>query len=154
MSNSIFLSFGSTVRPNYLMLSFLEDTFHCAGRSIIPTWRYFGHIHVHSPNQYLIPAQIWYEMAHWWKLLRVCCKGWRFYEYRNVSWRSMPESEGCWFEIPILILNNNQLQIVDGKGIKQRPLVYLSNFYANERSFVLAWKVMKANWCENSTILS
>ena len=35
--DSIFLSFGSIVRPNYLMLSFLEGNFYCAGRSKIPT---------------------------------------------------------------------------------------------------------------------
>ena len=63
-------------------------------------------------------------------------------------------SPGCWFEIPILILNNNQPQLLNGKGIKHRPLVYLSNLYANERSFVPVWKVMEANRCENSTILS
>ena len=35
-SDSIFLSFDSMVRPNYLMLSFLEGNFYCAGRSKIP----------------------------------------------------------------------------------------------------------------------
>ena len=61
-------------------------------------------------------------------------------------------SPGCWFEIPILILNNNQLQLLDRKGINQRLLVYPSNFYANKRSPVPVWKGMEANWCENSTI--
>ena len=36
-TDSIFLSFGSMVRPNYLMLSFFEGNFYCAGRSKIPT---------------------------------------------------------------------------------------------------------------------
>ena len=58
--NSIFLSFGSIVRPNYLMLSFLEGTFYCAGRSEIPTRRKFGFMHVQSLHQYLIPTYIWY----------------------------------------------------------------------------------------------
>ena len=63
-------------------------------------------------------------------------------------------SPGCWFKTPILILNNNQPQLMHGKGIKQRPFVYPSSNYANERSLVPAWEVMEANWCENSTILS
>ena len=66
---------------------------------------------VHSPNQYLIPAQTWYEAAHWWKVSRVCFKFWRVYKYLNVSWRSTPDFAWCWFQIPILILNNNQPQL-------------------------------------------
>ena len=59
---------------------------------------------------------------------------------------------GCWFEIPILILNNNQLQPLHGKGIKRRPLIYPIGLYANEMSSVPVWKVMEAYWCENSTV--
>ena len=62
--------------------------------------------------------------------------------------------EGCWFEISMLVLNNNQLQLLNWKGIKQWPLVYPSGLYAHERSFVPAWKVMEADWCEVLTILS
>ena len=109
-------------------------------------------MHVYSLHQYLIPTNIWYEVTHWWKVSRGCCKGWWFYKYRNVSWRSTPDFSGCWFEIPTLILNNNQLQLLDRKGINQRLLVYPSNFYANKRSPVPVWKGMEANWCENSTI--
>ena len=36
-SDGNLLSFGSIVRPNYLMLSFLEGMFYCAGRSETPT---------------------------------------------------------------------------------------------------------------------
>ena len=36
-SDSIFLAIGSMVRPNYLMLSFLEGNFYCTGRSKILT---------------------------------------------------------------------------------------------------------------------
>ena len=111
-------------------------------------------MHVHSLHQYLIPTNIWYEVAHWWKVSRACCKGWWFYKYRNVSWRPTPDFSGCWLEIPILILNNNQLLLLDGKGIKQRPFACLNNLHANERSSVPAWKVIEANRCENSTILS
>ena len=56
--------------------------------------------------------------------------------------------------IPILILNNNQPQLLNGKGTKQRPLVYPSALYANERYFLLAGKVIEANRDEISTILS
>ena len=61
-------------------------------------------------------------------------------------------SPGCWFETPILILNNNQPQLLDGKGIKQRPLVYTSALYANGRYLVPVWKLMEANRYENPTI--
>ena len=63
-------------------------------------------------------------------------------------------SPGCGFEIPILILNNNQPQLLHGKGIKRRSLVYSSALYANERYFVPVWNVIKANLYANSTILS
>lgn len=125
-SDNIFLSFGSILRPNYLMLSFLEGDFYCAGRSTIPAWQQFGSRRDHSPHEYLIFNQMWYVVARWWKVSRSCFKDWRFYKYLNVSWRSTPDFAGCWFEIPILILNNNQLQLLDGKGIKQQPLIYLS----------------------------
>ena len=61
---------------------------------------------------------------------------------------------GCWFEIPILILNNNQLQLLHGKDVKQRTLIYPIGLYASERSSVPVWKAMEANRCKNSTILS
>ena len=124
--DNIFLSFGSILRLNYLMFSFLEGDFYCAGRSTIPAWQQFWSRRDHSPHEYLIFNQMWYAMARWWKVSRSCFKDWRFYKYLNVSWRSMPDFAGCWFEIPILILNNNQLQLLDGKGIKQQPLIYLS----------------------------
>ena len=38
-SDSIFLAIGLIVWLNYLMLSFLEVHFYCAGRTKIPTWR-------------------------------------------------------------------------------------------------------------------
>ena len=136
------------------MMLFLECNFYCAGKSKTPTWRQFGFMHVHSLRQYLISANIWYEMTNWCKVSRACCKGWWFYKYRNFSWRSTPDFSGCWFEIPILILNNNQLQLLNGKGIKQRYLEYPSALCAHERYFVQVWKVMEANRYENSTILS
>ena len=92
-------------------------------------------MHVHSLHQYLIPTFKWCEVAHWWKVSRACCKVRRFYEHLNVSWRSTPEFLGCWFEIPILILNNNQRQLLDEKGTKQQPLVYPSALYGHGRSF-------------------
>ena len=136
-SDSIFLAIGSIVRPNYPMLLFLEGNFYCAGRSKIATWRLFCFMRVHSPHQYIILAQIWYEAVHWWKVSRGCFKDWRFYKYLNVSWRSTPDFAGGWFEIPILVLNNNQLQLLDGKGIIQQPLIYPIGLYANERSSVV-----------------
>ena len=109
---------------------------------------------VHSPNQYLFPAQTWCDAARWWKVSRCCLNYWRFYKCLNVSWRSTPDFAGGWFEIPMFIQNNNQLQLLDGKGIKQRPLVSSSALYGHGRSFVPVWKVKEAYRCENSTILS
>ena len=52
----------------------------------------------------------------------------------------------------MLIVNNNQLQLLHGKGIKPRSLVYPSALYAHERSFVPVWKALEASYGENSTI--
>ena len=51
-----------------------------------------------------------------------------------------------------LILNNNQLQLLHGKGIHRRPLMHLSVRYAHERSFVPLWKVIGENRRGNSFI--
>ena len=144
-SDSIFLAIGLIGRPNYLMLTFLEGEFSCTGRSKLPTWRLFGSMRVHSPNQYLVAAQTWCDAVHWWKVSRVCCKDWWFCEYmhRNVSWRSTRDFAECWFEIPILILNDNESQLLDGKGIKRQSLMKMSGICAHGRSFVPVRKVME-----------
>ena len=152
--DSIFLAIGSIVRWNYVELYFFEGKFRRSGRSKLPTWWYFAFMRAHSLHQYLIPAYTWYEVAHWWKVSRGCFKCWWFGKYLNVSWRSTPDFAGCWFETPILILNNNQPRLPHQKGINQRPLIYPSDVCAHGISFVPVWKVIKANWCENYMILS
>ena len=107
---------------------------------------------VHSLHQYLIPTYMWYKVAHWWTISRGFCKSWRLYDYLNVSWSSTPDFAGCWFEIPILIPNNNEWQLLHGKRIKQLSLIYLSDLYARERHFVQVWKVEEMNLWENPTI--
>ena len=59
--------------------------------------------------------------------------------------------DGVLIRNTMLVLNNNQLQLLDGKGIKQRSLVYPSDIHAHGRSFVPVGKVMEAIRCENST---
>ena len=110
-----------------------------------------GFMHVHSPYQYLILTYMWYMVAHGWNVSRGCFKDWRFCEYRNVSWGSTPDFEGSWFEILMLIMNNIQQQVLEGKSIYRRPLVYPSDLYARERSFVPVCNVMEEKWCENLT---
>ena len=72
---------------------------------------------------------------------KVCTKEWRH------------TFAGGWFETPMLILNNNQLQLLNGKGVIWPPLTHLSDIYAHGMSFVPVWKVIEANRCEKSTIL-
>ena len=54
----------------------------------------------------------------------------------------------------MMVLDENELQLLNGKGIIQRSSTYLSDLYAHGRSFVPVWKVIEANRRENSTILS
>ena len=63
-------------------------------------------------------------------------------------------SQGGSFEIPMSILTDNESQLLDGKGIKRQPLLYLSDRYGHGRSFVPVWKGIETNRCENSMILS
>ena len=72
----------------------------------------------------------------------------------NVSWRSTPELAELCFQVLMLILNDNEWQVLHGKGTKRYSLVYPIGRYANERSFVLVWKVTEANRCEKSTFFS
>ena len=66
-----------------------------------------------------------------------------------------PELAVCPIHVPtILILNDNQPQLFDGKGTTRRSLVHPSGLYAHERSFVLVWTVMEENRYEKSTVLS
>ena len=82
--DSFYLWIRSKVWPNCVMLQLLEGV-HCrSGRSKMPTWRKFGLMRAHSPHQYIVLAQIWYEVAHWWKVSRDCCKDWCFYGYRSL----------------------------------------------------------------------
>ena len=104
-------------------------------------------MHIHSLHQHIIPAQVWYEVAHWWKVSRRCCEGWWFYEYLNVSWRSTPEIAGCWFQIPILILNDKESQLLNWKGIKCRDFVYWREACVQEMLFVMAWLGTERDWC-------
>ena len=106
-------------------------------------------MNVHSLHQYLIPTYIWYEVTHWWKVSQGCCIDWRFYEYRNVSWRSTPEIAGCQFEMQILIMDNKESQKLHGKGTKQRLLVQPRDIYAHEIFVVLVWTGIEMKWHEN-----
>ena len=63
----------------------------------------------------------------------------------------MPDLAGCQFETPMLMLNDNESQPLDGKGIKRQSLLFQIDLYAHERSFVPVWKVMEENRCENFT---
>ena len=48
----------------------------------------------------------------------------------------MPDLEGCQNETPMLMLNDNESQPLDGKGIKRQSLLFQIDLYAHERSFV------------------
>ena len=79
---------------------------------------------------------------------------WCFPEYRNVSLRTTPEFLWCYFQIVMLTLIDKESQPLHGEGINQRLLIYLSDPYAHGMYFALVMEVMKANRCENPSILS
>ena len=118
-----------------------------SSRSKLPISRQFGQMCIHSLHQHIIPAQIWYDAVHWWKFSRGCCEGWWFYEYLNVSWRSTPDFAGCCSQIPILILNDKESQLLNWKGIKCRTFIYWREVCVQEMLFVMVRAGTERDWC-------
>ena len=53
---------------------------------------------------------------------------------------------------PIIILNDIDIQLLHGKGIKRRLLVYPSDWIGLNMCLVLVWEIIEANRYENLVV--
>ena len=53
---------------------------------------------------------------------------------------------------PIIILNDIDIQLLHGKGIKRRILVYPSDWMGLNMCLVLVWEIIEANRYENPVV--
>ena len=51
--------------------------------------------------------------------------------------------------LPIISLSNKDIQLLHGKGIKRRLLVYPSDWNGRHMCLVLVWEIIEANRYEN-----
>ena len=127
----------------------LEGTFYRSGRSKLPPWGKIGTITVQSLFLYIIFAQVWYGTGQWRKVSRFSCKSWWFSRCLNVSWRSVLEFELRLLRLPLMILNDMDIQLLHGKGIKMRLLVYPSDWAGRDMYLVLACEIIEEKRFEN-----
>ena len=146
---SIQLRTGSIVSSNYVVLYLLEGKFCRSGRSKLPLWGKMGIIAAQSLLLHIIFAQVWYDMGQWRKIIRFSYKSWRFSGYLNTSWRSVLDFERRQLRLPIILWNDIDIQLLHGKGIKRRLLVYPSDWNGRGMCLVLVWEIIEANRCEN-----
>ena len=146
---SIQLRTGSIISSNYVVLHLLEDKIYRSGRSKLPPWGKIGTIAIQSLLLHIIFAQIWYATGQWRKVIRFPCKSWRFSGYLNTSWRSVLDFERRQLRLPIILWNDIDIQLLHGKGIKRRLLVYPSEWNGCGMCLVLVWEILEANRYES-----
>jgi len=149
---SIQLRTGSIISSNYVVLHILEVKIYRSGRSKLPPGGKIGTIAIQSLLLHIIFDQIWYTTGQWRKVIRFPCKSWPFAGYLNTSWRSVLEFELRLLRLPILLLNDMDIQLLHGKGIKRRLLVYPSNWNGRGMCLVLVWEIIEANRYENPVV--
>ena len=149
---SIQLRTGSIVSSNYVVLHLLEGPFCRSGISNLHTSGKIGIIAAQSLLLHIIFAQVWYETGQWRKVSRFSWKSWWFGGYLNVSWRSVLDFERRQPRLPIILLNDKDIQLLHGKGIKRRLLVYPSDCNGRHMCLVLMWEIIKADRYENPFI--
>ena len=124
---SIQLWTESIVSSNYVVLHLLEVKVYRSGRSKLPPGGKIGTIAAQSLLLHIIFAQVWYETGQWRKVIRFSYKSWRFSGYLNASWRSVLEFELRLLRLPVMVLNDTDIQLLHGKGIKRRHLIFSSD---------------------------
>ena len=149
---SIQLRTGSIVSSNYVVLHLLEGPFCRSGISNLHISGKIGTIAAQSLLLHIIFAQVWYETGQWRRVIRFPCKSWPFAGYLNISWRSVLEFELRLLRLPIMFLNDMDIQLLHGKGIKRRLLVYPSNWNGRGMCLVLVWEIIEANRYENPVV--
>ena len=65
----------------------------------------------------------------------------------------MLEFEQELLRLPIILLSNKDIQLLHGKGIKRRLLVYPSDRAGRDMCLVLVWEIIEANRYENLVII-
>ena len=73
----------------------------------------------------------------------ICLDGTRF------IWRSVLEFELRLLRLPIMILNDMDIQLLHGKGIKMRLLVYPGDWAGRDMYLVLACEIIEEKRFEN-----
>ena len=149
---SIQLRTGSIVSSNYVVLRLLEVKIYRSGRSKLPPGGKIGTIAAQSLLLHIIFAQICYASGQWRKVIRFPCKSWRFSGYLNISWRSVLEFERRQLRLPIILLNDIDIQLLHGKGIKRRLLANPSDWNGRHMCLVLVWEIIEANRYENLVV--
>jgi len=149
---SIQLRTWSMVSSNYVVLHLLEGPFCRSGISNLHMSGKIGIIAAQSLLLHIIFAQVWYETGQWRKVSRFSCKSWWFGGYLNASWRSVLDFEQELLRLPIILLNDIDIQLLHGKGIKRRLLVYPSDWNGLNMCLVLVWEIIEANRCENPVV--
>ena len=134
---------------NYVVLHLLEVKIYRSGRSKLPPGGMIGTIAIQSLLLHIICAQIWYAIGQCRNVIRFPCKSWPFAGYLNISWRSVLEFELRLLRLPIMFLNDMDVQLLHGKGIKRRLLVYPSDWAGRHICLVLVWEIIEANRYEN-----
>ena len=118
----------------------------------ITSMREVGTIAAQSLLLHIIFAQVWYETGQRRKVIRFSCKSWRFSGYLNTSWRSVLDFERRQLRLPIILWNDIDTQLLHGKGIKRRLLVYPSDCNGRHMCLVLMWEIIKADRYENPVV--
>ena len=135
--NGIERAIESIISSNYVVLHLLEVKNYRSGRSKLPPWGKIGTIAAQSLLLHIIFAQVCYETGQWRKVSRFSCKSWWFGGYLNASWRSVLEFELRLLRLPMIVLSNKDIQLLHGKGIKRRLLVYPSDWAGRDMCLVL-----------------
>ena len=64
----------------------------------------------------------------------------------------MLDFERRQLRLPIILLNDIDIQLLHGKGIKRRLLVYPSDWAGRDMCLVLVWEIIKADRYENPVV--
>ena len=99
-----------------------------------------------------IIAQVLYDTVRLRKVSRFSCNSWWFGGYLKASWRSMLDFSGREPWMPPRSQNDEDVQLLHGKGIKRHLLISSTDCNSRDLYSVLMWELLGANRCENLVI--
>ena len=91
-------------------------------------------LHAQFPHPNITSSPIWYKVVLWWNLSRVYCMVRWSGVHLNISWMSTQEFSGPPLQCLWMVLSDENAQWLQ-KGIKQRPLAYLRDWFALKKDF-------------------